>query len=77
MKKYIDFLNETRIYNIKELSKFFGNMGFDDDGVEIFNQILSQEYKRLGDQGVMKYFKSATGQNIYAISHGKYVFEKV
>lgn len=77
IKSYLEFLNESRIYNIVDLSDFFSHMGFDNESVKILNKLLVKEFNRLGDKGVIDAFKEITGQDINAIGKGRYVFSKL
>lgn len=81
IKSYNEFLNESlnesKIYNIVDLSDFFSRMGYDDESVKILSKLLIKEFKRIGDKGVINRFKEITDQDIYAISKGKYVFDKI
>ncbi len=70
-------LNESKIYNIVDLSDFFNRMGYDSESVKILSKLLTREFKRDGDKGVIEIFKEITGQDIYAISRGRYVFDKL
>lgn len=68
-------LNETpEILTINDLAEIGARTGNDFD---ILLQIFQDAYRSGGDEEVIELAKSMTGQNLYALSKGKYTFSPV
>lgn len=65
---------QQQVYNIQGLAKLLERMDFDQDGQNAMIKILSNAYKKGGDQGVIDMYKRFTAVDIFAISNGRYVF---
>jgi hypothetical protein len=71
IKSKNQFLNET-VMNIIELANLTNRMGLEND---VVLKMLRDEFKRIGDEGVIAMYKSITGVNIEALGKGRYIFK--
>jgi hypothetical protein len=60
---------------ISNSPQYFKRMGFDDQGAKIMQRLLLREFNRNGDDGVVDFFKQASGVTVYPIRRGQYIFE--
>jgi hypothetical protein len=62
------------IMSMRELAEIICNMGFGEDAIPIWHEMLIRRYKHHGDDGVVDLFSGATGVKIEPISRGKYIY---
>ena len=64
------------IMSMRDLAEKISRMGFGEESIGIFHEILIRKYRHHGDEGVVDYFQNATGVSIEPISRGKYIFSR-
>lgn len=72
IKTFENFLNESKVMNIIELSKMVSRLGVNSASIL---KVLQEEYKKCGDQCVIDIFKEMTGLDLESLSRGRYVFK--
>lgn len=76
-KLFEEYIEEGEIYSINQLQDMFKRMGFDEKGSAELKTLMSREFKKSGDEGVVDFFEEVTGHKLYPISKGKYSFTPV
>jgi hypothetical protein len=71
--KFEDFSLNENIMNIIELANMTNRMELDNN---VILKMLQTEFKKRGDDGVIKMYKGITGVNIEALGKGRYIFSK-
>jgi hypothetical protein len=71
IKEEIQLFEQNKIYSLQDLSQLMGNMGVD---ANIALKMLSDKFRKEGDEGVMKMFKEMSGVEVFQASRGKYSF---
>ena len=62
------------VYTIPDLAKLMGRQGFDAEGQKHLQDMLMDEYRKNGDQGVVDTYAKIAGVEIEALRNGRYVF---
>lgn len=62
------------IYTIPQLAELLERYNYDEAGIEAIQEMLMDEYRKKGDQGVVDMYANITGVEIEALRNGRYVF---
>lgn len=76
-KLFEEIINESEIYTFRDLQEMFKRMGFGEKGSAALNLLMTDEYRKNGDEGVIDFFEKVTGHKLYNFSKGKYSFTPV
>jgi predicted nucleic acid-binding OB-fold protein len=75
-EEFNNILKETEIFNIDSFKDIFKRVGYDDMSANVLKNMMSQEFKKGGDNAASKFIEKVLGVKIYPISRGKYTFRE-